>query len=217
MSVVIRRYIPWLIVVVLTFYMALDTLVLQPTINSYADTLRAAQTIVGTFAVLISVTLLTRIHARRIMRDPKKIESWVLLICLWVPLIWGLVMYAFYGKRPTVEYALQNIVFNGIVSPGDSTIYAILAFFIASAAYRAFRARSAEAAILLIAGIICMLGNAPIGELIWPGFVPLKDWINQVWVKAESRVITISGLLATLALYVRIILGYERGWMGRGE
>jgi len=217
MSVVIRRYIPWLIVVVLTFYMALDTLVLQPTINSYADTLRAAQTIVGTFAVLISVTLLTRIHARRIMRDPKKIESWVLLICLWVPLIWGLVMYAFYGKRPTVEYALQNIVFNGIVSPGDSTIYAILAFFIASAAYRAFRARSTEAAILLIAGIICMLGNAPIGELIWPGFVPLKDWINQVWVKAESRVITISGLLATLALYVRIILGYERGWMGRGE
>jgi hypothetical protein len=217
MSVVIRRYIPWLIVVVLTFYMALDTLVLQPTINSYADTLRAAQTIVGTFAVLISVTLLTRIHARRIMRDPKKIESWVLLICLWVPLIWGLVMYAFYGKRPTVEYALQNIVFNGIVSPGDSTIYAILAFFIASAAYRAFRARSLEAAILLIAGMICMLGNAPIGELIWPGFVPLKDWINQVWVKAESRVITISGLLATLALYVRIILGYERGWMGRGE
>jgi hypothetical protein len=217
MSVVIRRYIPWLIVVVLTFYMALDTLVLQPTINSYADTLRAAQTIIGTFAVLISVTLLTRIHARRIMRDPKKIESWVLLICLWVPLIWGLVMYAFYGKRPTVEYALQNIVFNGIVSPGDSTIYAILAFFIASAAYRAFRARSLEAAILLIAGMICMLGNAPIGELIWPGFVPLKDWINQVWVKAESRVITISGLLATLALYVRIILGYERGWMGRGE
>jgi hypothetical protein len=217
MSVVIRKYIPWLIVVVLTFYMALDTLVLQPTINSYADTLRAAQTIIGTFAVLISVTLLTRIHARRIMRDPKKIESWVLLICLWVPLIWGLVMYAFYGVRPTVEYALQNIVFNGIVSPGDSTIYAILAFFIASAAYRAFRARSTEAAILLIAGIICMLGNAPIGELIWPGFVPLKDWINQVWVKAESRVITISGLLATLALYVRIILGYERGWMGRGE
>jgi len=217
MSVVIRRYIPWFIVVVLTFYMALDTLVLQPTINSYADTLRAAQTIIGTFAVLISVTLLTRIHARRIMRDPKKIESWVLLICLWVPLIWGLARYAFYGVKPTVEYAIQNIAYNGIVSPGDSTIYAILVFFIASAAYRAFRARSAEAAILLIAGIICMLGNAPIGELIWPGFVPLKDWINQVWVKAEGRVIIISGLLATLALYVRIILGYERGWMGRGE
>ena len=217
MSVVIRRYIPWLLVIVLTFFMAVDTLVLEKTINAYAEAIRAAQVIIGTFAVLISVVLFTRIHGRRVIRDPKRIESWVLLICLWVPLIWGLVMYAFYGKRPTVEYALQNIVFNGIVSPGDSTIYAILAFFIASAAYRAFRARSLEAAILLIAGMICMLGNAPIGELIWPGFVPLRDWINQVWVKAESRVIIISGLLATLALYVRILLGYERGWMGRAD
>lgn len=216
MSIVIRRYIPWIIVVVLTFFTAIDTLVLEPTINTWADSIRKAQAIIGTFAAIISVTLLTRIHVRRIEREPKRIESWVLLVCLWIPLLWGLARYAFQSIPPTVEPSITQ-VFNAIVSPGDSTIYAILVFFIASAAYRAFRARSVESAILLLAGIIAMLGNAPIGELIWPGFVTLKDWINNVWVRAEGRVIIISGLLATLALYVRILLGYERGWMGRGE
>lgn len=216
MSIVIRRYIPWMIVVVLTFFTAIDTLVLEPTINTWADSIRKAQAIIGTFAAIISVTLLTRIHVRRIEKEPKRIESWILLVCLWIPLLWGLARLAFQGIPPTVEPSITQ-VFNAIVSPGDSTIYAILVFFIASAAYRAFRARSVESAILLLAGIIAMLGNAPIGELIWPGFVTLKDWINNVWVRAESRVIIITGLLATLALYVRILLGYERGWMGRGE
>ncbi|MEM3986593.1 MAG: hypothetical protein QXR39_07460 [Candidatus Methanomethylicia archaeon] len=216
MSIVIRRYIPWMIMVALTFITAMDTLVLQPTINNLAADIRKAQAIIGTFAAIISVTLLTRIHARRIQREPKRIESWVLLICLWVPLVWGLARYAFQGIKPSVEPSITQ-VFNAIVAPGDSTIYSILVFFIASAAYRAFRARSVEATVLLLAGIIAMLGNAPIGELIWPGFVPLKDWVNNVWVRAEARVIIISGLLATLALYVRMLLGYERGWMGRGE
>ncbi|MEM2305835.1 MAG: hypothetical protein QXK51_10880 [Candidatus Methanomethylicia archaeon] len=216
MSIVIRRYIPWILAVILTFFMALDTLVLEKNINAYAEAIRKAQAIIGTHAVIISITLFTRIHGRRVIKDPKRIESWILLICLWIPLIWGLGRYAFYGVKPTVEPSIQQ-VFSAIVSPGDSTIYSILVFFIASAAYRAFRARSMEAAILLIAGSICMLGNAPVGELIWSGFVPLKDWINNVWVRAEARVIIISGLLATLALYVRILLGYERGWMGRGE
>lgn len=216
MSVVLRRHIPIIILASLAFFMVGDTLLLDPTYNAYAASLRSVVSIIGSFAVMLSVTLLSRIHVRRIQRRRNVIESSVLLICMWATIIWGFYRFAFFGEKPSVEYIVQSI-FNGIVSPGDATIYSILAFFIASAAYRAFRARSLEATILLAAGIIVMLGNAPVGEAIWGGFKPMTTWIMDVANKAGARVIIMSAIIATIALYIRIILGYERSWMGRGE
>jgi hypothetical protein len=216
MSVVLKRYIPTIILAALAFFMVGDTLIAEPTYNSLATSGRSATTIISSFAVMLSITLLTRIHVRRIARRRTVIESSVLLICMWVTVLWGLFRLAVYGIKPAQDVMVQNI-FNGIVSPGDSTIYSILAFFIASAAYRAFRTRSVEATILLAAGILVMLGKAPIGEMIWTGFMPVSDWIMNVANKAGSRVILMSAIIATIALYIRIILGYERGWMGRGD
>ena len=216
MSAIIKRYFPTLILASLAFFMAGDALLLDPILNDLAASGRAAQGIIGSFAIILSVALLSRLHVRRVQRQTRVIESSVLLICMWATIGWGLFMLFAYGVSPTVEPTIMNI-FNAIVSPGDSTIYAILAFFIASAAYRAFRARSVEATILLVAGIVVMLGQAPIGESIW-GWIPgMSSWILNVPNKASSRVILLSAILATSALYVRILLGYERGWMGRGD
>lgn len=215
MAAIIRRFIPTGLLAFLAFYMAADTLILHTTLNSYATSWRQAQAIVAAFAVSLSVILLTRTHVRRIQRRRNVIESTTLLVVMLGTILWGLFRLAS-GVSPVVEVNIQRI-FTGIVSPGDSTIYAILAFFIASAAYRAFRARSFEAVVLLGTGCIVMLGKAPIGESIWFGFVPLSNFILGVLNKASSRVIVMSSLLATTALYIRIILGYERGWMGRGD
>lgn len=168
MSVVLRRHIPITILASMAFFMIGDTLLLEPTYNAYAASGRSVVSIIGSFAVMLSVTLFSRIHIRRIQRRRNVMVSSVLLICMWTTIAWGLYRFAFFGEKPSVEYIIQS-VFAGIVSPGDATIYSILAFFIASAAYRAFRARSLEATVLLAAGLIVMLGNAPVGEAIWGG------------------------------------------------
>lgn len=214
-SELLRRYIPWGIAAFLIVLVMADTVMIQPTINSLASSATQVATIVGAFVVIISVVMITRIHVRRLYRGRTMIESSVLLICLWATLAWGLIQLFVAGVSPTSEPTILNI-FDAIVSPGDSTVFAILAFFIASAAYRAFRARNLDSTILLMVAILCMLAKAPIGESIFgPGIVVLGDFVLGIANKAGRRVFLMAMILASIALTIRIILGYERGWMGR--
>ena len=66
-------------------------------------------------------------------------------------------------------------LFNYVQVPMDATMFSLLAFFIASAAYRAFRARTLEATLLLAAALIVMIGNAPVGDLIWNTVMPFGE------------------------------------------
>ncbi|MDP6175921.1 MAG: hypothetical protein QGF09_17305, partial [Rhodospirillales bacterium] len=81
-------------------------------------------------------------------------------------------------------------MFNHVQVPADATMFSILAFFIASAAYRTFRARTPEAAILLASAILVMLGRVPIGALI-SEWVP---WTAQ-WLMAVPNLAAKRGIL----------------------
>jgi hypothetical protein len=96
-------------------------------------------------------------------------------------------------------------------------MFAILAFFIASAAYRSFRARSREAAVLLIAAVIVMMGRVPLGEYLLPLSGDLSQWILNVLNASVRRAILIGVSLGTVALSIKIIFSMERSYLGGGK
>ena len=93
-------------------------------------------------------------------------------------------------------------------------MFSLLAFYIASAAYRSFRARSALATILLVSAVIVMVRFFPMGPLSDPAAVA-ADWILNVPNLAAKRAIIIGVGLGIVSTALKIILGVERSYMGR--
>jgi len=211
-----KRYVPWGILVAMTSMVAADTIIVQTDLNNMIKSATTALSIIGSFAVMVSVILLTRSHAGKIRKNKLAVESWTLLGCMWVMIIYGLYRFIFAGVRPIAEPTIQYI-FNAIVAPGDSTVYALLYFVIASACYRAFRAKNMRSLILLIVGIVFIIGRAPIGQLLYVGMPDLANWILNVPGAAMVKALLLAEVISSFALNIRVLLGQERGWMGRGD
>ncbi len=107
-------------------------------------------------------------------------------------------------------------LYDFVFVPMQATMFSLLAFYIASAAYRAFRARTPEATVLLATAIVMMLGRVPIGELVWSKFPEFTDWILNTPSMAVMRSILIGVGLGMIATSIRIIFGIERTYMGGG-
>ena len=128
--------------------------------------------------------------------------------------------------------SLFNWLYEYTFIPMQATMFSVLAFFIASAAFRAFRARSMEATLLLVAAIIMMVGRVPIGDLIsnaTPAFMIGQNeyhlidfeewtgWLLNVPNAAAKRGILLGVYLSQIAISIRIIFGIERTYMGGGD
>ena len=119
--------------------------------------------------------------------------------------------------KPQAEAGGYQWLFQYVHVPCTSTMFSILAFFIASAAYRTFRARTPEAAILLVAAVIVMLGRVPVGRAIADFFPLASEWLMEVPNLAAKRGILLGVSLGAIATSLRIIFGIERSYLGGGE
>jgi len=204
-----KMELPLLITGISGIVYVLSTYFAAPVFGTIKNELDGWFLLVFAVAYAIGIVNLSRVHIEKIQR---KRTGWgysvLLLICMVAMLLIGL-----YETNNGTHF--QWLFNNGIV-PAGSTMYSILVFYISSAAYRAFRARSGEAAILLIAAVIVMLGVAPIGEAIWKGFPPIYQWIMKIPNTAGMRGITIGATLGGVATALRILLGIERAHLGAG-
>jgi hypothetical protein len=163
--------------------------------------------VVAAFAMILGVGNLVKIHTAKIRKRSSGFGySFVLLAGLGAMAAFGITR----GIEPgTVFYWMW---WNMHV-PMSSTMFSLLAFFVASASYRAFRARNIEAALLLIAGILVMIGRVPIGDMIWSRFPDIADWIMNIPNAAGQRAILIGIALGVVSTSLRLLLGIERTYL----
>jgi len=170
-------------------------------------------TIITAFAIGLASINLLRLHGSYVAR---KRSGWINSAALVISMLFFTVARIIRELRPTDPevVAFYGRIFDNIAAPLSGAMFAILAFYIASASYRAFRARSLEASVLLVAAIIVMLGAAPVGALIWDYFPSLQRWLLAVPNTAGQRAIIIGAAIGGFATSLRILFGLERGYLG---
>ena len=114
-----------------------------------------------------------------------------------------------------------------VLSPLGATMFALLGFFVVSAAVRTFRLKRLEAGLLMSAALVLVLGRIPLAEHLWARIWHLKGeegsmgavtgWILGVPTLAAQRGILLGAALGAVATALKVILGLERPYLGKGE
>jgi len=125
-----------------------------------------------------------------------------------------LVVHADPQMRWGADGRFRTWIYDHVFAPCNATMFALLAFFVASAAFRAFRARNVEAALLRGSAIIVLLAQAPIGRWLTTSLPHLSDWILDILSNGSRRAIIMGAAVGAIATGLRVILGIERSHLG---
>lgn len=193
--------------------------------------------ILAAIAFLIGGTNLFLHHARKVLRQEagwgfSAVTLLSFIITVFVGLTkWGVPPspafpeYAWSGEYVT-EGAPLWWLYQYVIDPVTSTMFALLSFYVASAAYRAFRAKNTEATILLVTAFVVLLGRCSAGTFLtawvpesleaftFPGATAI---IMAVFTTAGQRAIMIGIALGVAAISLRIILGLDRSYLGADD
>lgn len=204
-----KRTVPVVISAVVGVLLLVDYFFNVPSLKPRATEIQDWGLIISAFALALASINLVRIHGERIVKkDRQSIHSAILLGALFVT--------AFSGIFGGTKSGTFTFIFDSMFTPLAAVFYAMTAFHLASASYRAFRAKNLQAVALLVSGVLLMLGRAPIGEVIWSGFPKIADWITNVVNLAGSRGILISTAVGTIGAGLRILAGIDRTHLGSG-
>jgi hypothetical protein len=175
------------------------------------------------FAIGLGIYSLMSVHLRNIaMKRAGWGNSATLIAAIF------LMAFAHIGKEYSSKggwlETLDSLLYNGLMKNLDATMFSIIAFYIVSAAYRAFRVRSVEATILLVAAALVMLGNVPIGQAL-TNWLPngktdvlgnlrlenIGQWILKKASNPATMAIDFGLAVGALATSLRLWLSLERG------
>jgi hypothetical protein len=162
--------------------------------------------ILSAFAVFTSTFQLLRFHGRKVIERAAGqwyISGWMIAIMLFMVAI---------GVAYSVRHPIYVWLFNNVYYTLSASTNSLMGFFIASAAYRAFKARSIEGGVLLVSALIVAFTNVPIGMLLWRDFPTVGNWIRNVVNTAAFRGILIGAAVGTVVLGIRRLIGRSGGY-----
>jgi hypothetical protein len=209
MSVTLRRTGPLVVTFLVGFFLIFAYFLEVPApVKSFHDTLPRWGVILVGFGTGVGAITLIRIHLTHISK--RELGQWqysiVALVAMFMFIIVGLITGT---ADPRFRW-----VYNSFLSPTISTTYAMWAFFISSATFRILRLKNRESAVLLLAGVLVMLSNVALGELVWADFPLVGTWIKEVPMMAVFRSLAIGVGLGVILIGLRNLLGLEKGYVG---
>ncbi len=225
-----KRQIPVLITFIVGIVLLLGYFVPRGPFGHLDESFSDYFGIIAVFAFILGGASIMKIHLKRIATKGRDWQySWVTIIGFVATLIIGLFKVGnpagISGGVLATDSGLR-FIFDGIYTPLSATMFALLGFFVASASYRAFRARTREAAILLVAATIILLGRTPVGGYL-TAWMPeslsfleipnIANWLMAWPNTAGQRAIMIGIALGIIATSIRIIIGIERTYLGRED
>lgn len=203
-----KRQVPLIITFIVGIVMVVQYFIPREPFAGLFDTFNQWFLIISVFALILGLLNLVRLHINKLKKIDKGWGYSVVLLCglvatIFTGAVWGI------GAGSPFDYIFVNIQ-----QPMGATMFALLAFFIASASFRAFRARNIDATLLLLAAVVVMVGRVPIGNILWNKLPLIADWIMTYPNMAGQRAIMIGIALGTVSYSLRVILGIERTYLG---
>jgi len=223
-----KRTVPLAITFIVGTVLVLADFIPHKPFGNLGDDFSLYFDIIAVFAFLLGGGNLIRVHLTKINR---KRPDWQFSIVTLVGFVVMLAAGIFKISNPegiqgdvAAIGSLFNDLYMYIFTPLQASMFALLAFFVGSASYRAFRAKNIEATILLIAAFIILLGRTPFGLWLTEGLtgdlaflqIPnLANWVMDVPNLAGQRAIMIGIALGVISMSLRVILGVERTYLGQ--
>lgn len=162
--------------------------------------------VIFAFTLVVGVAGFLKITLRKVAQKKEVLYSLIALGGLiFMPL---LAVIRGTGIESPFQWAFENML-----APMQATVFSLLAFFVASASYRGFRARSVPAAILLGTALLVLIGRLPIADNISQLIPDVTFWIKNNPSMAARRAILIGIGLGSMTTALRVILGIERTYL----
>lgn len=186
--------------------------------NFLTDAIQPAQQavqVITALALALGTYGLVRLHLRNVVQQRAQWGySLVLLISFVVMATFSIANtlseQELVEKTPLLEQGFK-LLFDYTLVQLDAAMFSLIAFYIFSAAYRAFRIRSVEAGILMFTAVVVMIGVVPLGANISPLLPGVANWILTSLNAPVQRAIEFGVGIGGLAMAIRLWLSLERG------
>jgi hypothetical protein len=223
-----RQTVPLLITGVVGAVLVIAYFIPHPPFDSLREEFAIFFDIIAAIAFILGGGNLIKMHGNRISRrQPGWTYSLVTVVGFLMVLIVGLTKMGNPGgirdSSVTAAGSYFDWTYQYIFRPCGATMFAMLAFYVASASFRAFRAKNAEATLLLVVAFIILLGRTFVGTLA-TAWLPeelhfltipyLAEKIMTVLNFAGNRAIMIGIALGIISTSLKVIIGIDRSYLG---
>jgi uncharacterized membrane protein len=210
---ILKRTLPAALAIAVGLFVLVALLLPVPLLSTIGTYFIDCAVIIAAFALFLGLLNVLRVHLGHIRERTKTWRySVVLLVALVLVLVVGVVTLmpsqADQSQPSGPAHPAMQWIFTNVMVPIQATFGALLAFLTLAAAYRLFRLRNAQSAVLLVVALLVLAGQASFGLL--PVLPQLRDWILDVPALAGMRGILLGVALGTVLTGIRLLLGVER-------